>query len=85
MTSQPILQLLPAVDVVGGRAVQLVQGVAGTGGDFGDPLQAALAWQEQGAQWLHLVDLDGAFAGEPRNARAVEAILAVLSQWTWRL
>jgi hypothetical protein len=48
VTSQPILQLLPAVDVVGGRAVQLVQGVAGTGGDFGDPLQAALAWQEQG-------------------------------------
>ncbi|HSO64569.1 MAG TPA: HisA/HisF-related TIM barrel protein, partial [Ornithinibacter sp.] len=58
MTSQPRLELLPAVDVVEGRAVQLVQGVAGTGGDFGDPLEAALAWQEQGAEWLHLVDLD---------------------------
>ena len=60
MTSEntsPILELLPAVDVAGGRAVQLVQGVAGTGGEFGDPLQAALAWQEAGARWLHLVDL----------------------------
>ena len=39
----PRLQLLPAVDIAGGRAVQLVQGVAGSGGDFGDPLDAALA------------------------------------------
>src|SRR6476646_6448872 len=59
--SAPRLELLPAVDVQGGRAVQLVQGVAGTGGEFGDPLEAALAWQEQGAEWLHLVDLDAAF------------------------
>ena len=55
------LQLLPAVDVAGGEAVQLVQGIAGTGGRFGDPLQAALEWQRAGAQWLHLVDLDAAF------------------------
>ena len=77
MTSQPILQLLPAVDVVGGRAVQLVQGVAGTGGDFGDPLQAALAWQEQGAQWLHLVDLDAAF-GRGSNADLLASIVGTL-------
>ncbi len=55
------LQLLPAVDVAGGAAVQLVQGVAGTGGRFGDPTAAALAFQEQGAEWIHLVDLDAAF------------------------
>lgn len=55
------LELLPAVDVANGRAVQLVQGVAGTGGEFGDPWEAALAWQEQGAEWIHLVDLDAAF------------------------
>ncbi|WP_025273933.1 bifunctional 1-(5-phosphoribosyl)-5-((5-phosphoribosylamino)methylideneamino)imidazole-4-carboxamide isomerase/phosphoribosylanthranilate isomerase PriA [Haloglycomyces albus] len=55
------LELLPAVDVVGGKAVQLVQGVAGTGKQYGDPLDAALEWQRQGAQWLHLVDLDAAF------------------------
>ncbi len=77
MTSQPILQLLPAVDVVQGRAVQLVQGIAGTGGDFGDPLQAALAWQEQGSQWLHLVDLDAAF-GRGTNADLLASIVGTL-------
>lgn len=55
------LELLPAVDVAGGRAVRLVQGAAGTETAYGDPLAAALAWQEQGAEWLHLVDLDAAF------------------------
>jgi len=77
VTSQPILQLLPAVDVVQGRAVQLVQGIAGTGGDFGDPLQAALAWQEQGSQWLHLVDLDAAF-GRGTNADLLASIVGTL-------
>ena len=77
MTSQPILQLLPAVDVVGGRAVQLVQGVAGTGGDFGDPPQAALARQGQGGQWLHLVDLDAAF-GRGSNADLLASIVGTL-------
>ena len=61
MTTAPRLALLPAVDVAGGEAVQLVQGVAGTGGQFGDPWEAAKAWQDQGAEWLHLVDLDAAF------------------------
>jgi phosphoribosyl isomerase A len=55
------LTLLPAVDVAGGQAVRLVQGAAGTETDYGDPLDAALAWQEAGAQWIHLVDLDAAF------------------------
>ncbi len=55
------LQLLPAVDVADGKAVRLVQGEAGTETDYGDPVEAALAWQEQGAQWVHLVDLDAAF------------------------
>ena len=62
MTPAPRLELLPAVDVAGGEAVQLVQGVAGTGGQFGDPWEAAKAWQDQGAEWLHLVDLDAAFS-----------------------
>ena len=55
------LQLMPAVDVADGHAVRLVQGAAGTETDYGDPLEAALQWQEQGAQWIHLVDLDAAF------------------------
>jgi phosphoribosylanthranilate isomerase len=55
------LELLPAVDVAGGQAVQLVQGVAGSEKRFGDPREAALNWQRRGAEWIHLVDLDAAF------------------------
>jgi 1-(5-phosphoribosyl)-5-[(5-phosphoribosylamino)methylideneamino] imidazole-4-carboxamide isomerase/N-(5'phosphoribosyl)anthranilate isomerase len=67
MTATSTLTLLPAVDVTEGRAVQLVQGVAGSGRTYGDPVQAALAWQRAGASWLHLVDLDAAF-GRGANA-----------------
>ena len=59
--SAPRLTLLPAVDVAGGQAVRLVQGAAGTETSYGDPLDAALAWQQDGADWIHLVDLDAAF------------------------
>ncbi|MEL4357962.1 MULTISPECIES: bifunctional 1-(5-phosphoribosyl)-5-((5-phosphoribosylamino)methylideneamino)imidazole-4-carboxamide isomerase/phosphoribosylanthranilate isomerase PriA [unclassified Luteococcus] len=55
------LVLLPAVDVQNGQAVQLVQGVAGSEKVFGDPLEAASRWQGEGAEWIHLVDLDAAF------------------------
>jgi 1-(5-phosphoribosyl)-5-[(5-phosphoribosylamino)methylideneamino] imidazole-4-carboxamide isomerase/N-(5'phosphoribosyl)anthranilate isomerase len=55
------LTLLPAVDVADGQAVRLVQGAAGTETSYGDPLEAALAWQRAGAEWIHLVDLDAAF------------------------
>src|SRR5665648_455241 len=61
VSSATRLELLPAVDVSDGQAVQLVRGVAGTGGQFGDPWEAAQAWQDQGAEWIHLVDLDAAF------------------------
>ncbi|MDA3643865.1 bifunctional 1-(5-phosphoribosyl)-5-((5-phosphoribosylamino)methylideneamino)imidazole-4-carboxamide isomerase/phosphoribosylanthranilate isomerase PriA [Saccharopolyspora indica] len=53
--------LLPAVDVADGQAVRLVQGAAGSETSYGDPLEAALAWQRAGAEWIHLVDLDAAF------------------------
>lgn len=53
--------LLPAVDVADGKAVRLVQGEAGTETSYGDPLEAAQAWQAGGAEWIHLVDLDAAF------------------------
>ncbi len=56
-----VLELLPAVDVAAGRAVRLVQGEAGSETSYGDPVAAALAWQEAGAAWIHLVDLDAAF------------------------
>ncbi len=55
------LILLPAVDVAAGQAVRLVQGAAGTETSYGEPLDAALAWQRDGAEWIHLVDLDAAF------------------------
>jgi phosphoribosylanthranilate isomerase len=55
------LVLLPAVDVQDGAAVRLVQGAAGSETSYGDPLEAALAWQRGGAAWIHLVDLDAAF------------------------
>jgi phosphoribosylanthranilate isomerase len=62
-----MLTLLPAVDVAGGQAVRLVQGAAGSETAYGDPLDAALAWQRDGATWVHLVDLDAAF-GRGSNA-----------------
>jgi phosphoribosylanthranilate isomerase len=62
------LTLLPAVDVAGGQAVRLVQGAAGTETGYGDPMEAALAWQRAGAEWIHLVDLDAAF-GRGSNAQ----------------
>jgi phosphoribosyl isomerase A len=68
------LTLLPAVDVAGGQAVRLVQGKAGTETGYGDPLQAALAWQDAGASWIHLVDLDAAF-GRGSNAELLASIV----------
>jgi 1-(5-phosphoribosyl)-5-[(5-phosphoribosylamino)methylideneamino] imidazole-4-carboxamide isomerase/N-(5'phosphoribosyl)anthranilate isomerase len=65
------LVLLPAVDVADGAAVRLVQGAAGTETSYGEPLEAALAWQRDGAEWLHLVDLDAAFGrGDNRELLA---------------
>ena len=69
------LELLPAVDVRHGQAVQLVQGIAGTDKRFGDPLAAAKRWQDAGSEWLHLVDLDAAF-GEGDNADVLAAVVA---------
>jgi phosphoribosylanthranilate isomerase len=77
VSEAPRLELLPAVDVADGQAVQLVQGVAGSGGRFGDPVEAALAWQQQGAEWLHLVDLDAAF-GRGSNRELLAGIVARL-------
>jgi len=69
--------LLPAVDVVDGQAVRLVQGAAGTETGYGDPLDAALAWQRDGAQWVHLVDLDAAF-GRGSNAVLLAGVVGRL-------
>ncbi|MCT1451445.1 bifunctional 1-(5-phosphoribosyl)-5-((5-phosphoribosylamino)methylideneamino)imidazole-4-carboxamide isomerase/phosphoribosylanthranilate isomerase PriA [Corynebacterium sp. p3-SID1145] len=70
--------VLPAVDVVDGQAVRLDQGEAGTEKNYGSPLQAALQWQEAGAQWLHFVDLDAAF-GRGSNHEMMAQITRELS------
>lgn len=71
--------IFPAVDLQGGKAVRLKQGRADASTVFSDdPVAAALHWQKQGASWLHLVDLDGAFQGSSVNAGLVRDICAAL-------
>jgi 1-(5-phosphoribosyl)-5-[(5-phosphoribosylamino)methylideneamino] imidazole-4-carboxamide isomerase/N-(5'phosphoribosyl)anthranilate isomerase len=69
--------LLPAVDVADGTAVRLVHGEAGTETAYGDPREAALAWQRDGAEWVHLVDLDAAF-GRGSNAGLLAEVVRAL-------
>src|SRR6201986_5583408 len=68
---------LPALDVADGQAVRLVQGAAGSETSYGDPLEAALAWQNDGAEWVHLVDLDAAF-GRGSNASLMADVVGRL-------
>jgi len=72
------LILLPAVDVADGQAVRLSQGDAGTEKSFGDPLEAAESFVEQGAEWLHLVDLDAAF-GRGENTVVLRRVVDALA------
>lgn len=72
--------LFPAIDLKDGRCVRLVQGDMEQATVFNDdPADQAATFAAQGFEWLHVVDLDGAFAGKPMNAAAVEAILARIS------
>jgi len=71
--------LYPAIDLKDGQCVRLLKGEMDAATVFSDdPAAQARAFQDAGAEWVHLVDLNGAFAGEPVNAGAVEAILAAL-------
>ena len=70
----PGLILLPAVDVAGGRAVRLTQGEAGSETNYGDPIDAASDWARQGADWIHLVDLDAAF-GRGNNRSVIKKVI----------
>ena len=72
--STPELILLPAVDVADGRAVRLTKGEAGTETSYGDPVDAAEEWARQGADWVHLVDLDAAF-GRGSNTGVMRRVI----------
>ena len=70
--------LYPAVDILDGRAVRLAQGeFSESTRYYDDPVDAARAWLDAGARALHVVDLDGARAGQPRNLAAIEEIVAL--------
>lgn len=74
------MQLIPAIDLKDGQCVRLKQGLMEQATIFSDsPAKMAQHWLEQGAQRLHLVDLNGAFAGEPKNFPAIAEILAAVS------
>ncbi len=71
------LELLPAVDVKAGQAVRLVQGELGSESNYGSPLEAALDFQNAGAEWIHLVDLDAAF-GIGSNSELLANVISKL-------
>jgi phosphoribosylformimino-5-aminoimidazole carboxamide ribotide isomerase len=72
--------LFPAIDLKNGQCVRLEQGVMARATVFNlDPAAQAVSFAAQGFEYLHVVDLDGAFAGKPMNAHAVEAMLAAVT------
>ena len=72
--------VIPAIDLKEGKCVRLEQGLMDRDTVFNDdPAAQALEWQAQGAELLHIVDLDGAFAGEPKNRSAIEAIIKAIA------
>ena len=77
VTNARYLELLPAVDVADGQAVRLVQGEAGTETSYGAPLDAAMQWQNDGAEWVHLVDLDAAFGRGTNRELLAEVVRAL--------
>lgn len=79
LLSTPKLELLPAVDVADGQAVRLTQGAAGTETSYGDPVDAAREWVDQGAEWIHLVDLDAAF-GRGNNTEVLSRVVKDFSK-----
>jgi len=69
------MEILPAIDLKDGRAVRLTKGLMESAKIYSDePWQLAKTFEEMGSRWLHLVDLNGAFAGEPRNLEQIEKI-----------
>jgi len=76
MNAERPFELYPAVDIRDGRAVRLTQGRADAATEYDDPVDAALRFAAAGTRWLHVVDLDAAFTGEPRNRHLIEHIVS---------
>ena len=74
------MNIYPAVDILNGQAVRLRQGRKEDVTVYGQPVEMARRWFDAGAEWLHVVDLDGAFEGGPRNHAAIAAIAAAVPQ-----
>src|SRR5215471_14976556 len=72
------MKIYPAIDILGGKAVRLKQGRKNEVTVYGEPLEMASKWIRKGAEWLHVVDLDGAFDGSPKNLQIVEEMVIAL-------
>jgi len=72
------MRIYPAIDILGGKAVRLKQGRKEDATVYGDPLEMADRWVQKGADWLHVVDLDGAFEGEPKNIGVLRRMTAAV-------
>ena len=71
------MRIFPAVDILGGQCVQLVQGKKESATAFGDPLSCATRWLDQGADALHVVNLDGAFGNSTKNAGLITDLVTI--------
>jgi phosphoribosylformimino-5-aminoimidazole carboxamide ribotide isomerase len=72
------MKIYPAIDILGGKAVRLKQGRKQDATVYGDPVEMAAKWAGKGADWLHVVDLDGAFEGEPKNLGVLRQMAAAV-------
>lgn len=72
------MKIYPAIDILGGQAVRLKQGRKSEATVYGHPVDMAKKWVSKGAEWLHVVDLDGAFEGEPKNLGVLREMVAAV-------
>src|SRR5215813_14724400 len=72
------MTIYPAIDILGGQAVRLIQGRKDQMTVYGDPIEMAIKWVNKGAEWLHVVDLDGAFEGKPKNLGVLRNMAAAV-------
>ena len=73
------MRIYPAIDILDGKAVRLKQGRVSEATIYGEPLEMAAKWVAKGAEWLHVVDLDGAFEGAPKNIDILREMAAAVS------